>query len=49
MTETIRLGDIVAILSEHYPVWREARAELNELPLTAESWQAQSKDRDAGA
>lgn len=28
----------VAILNEHYPSWREARAELNELPLTAEVW-----------
>jgi predicted metal-dependent hydrolase len=28
----------VALLNEHYPTWREARAELNELPLTAESW-----------
>ena len=28
----------VAILGEHYPTWREARAELNELPLTAEVW-----------
>lgn len=27
-----------AILGEHYPTWREARAELNELPLTAEVW-----------
>ena len=27
-----------AILEEHYPAWREARAELNELPLTAEVW-----------
>jgi predicted metal-dependent hydrolase len=26
------------ILGEHYPTWREARAELNELPLAAESW-----------
>ena len=26
----------VAILNEHYPTWREARAELNELPLAAE-------------
>jgi hypothetical protein len=31
----------VAILDEHYPTWREARAELNELPLAAESWHAQ--------
>jgi predicted metal-dependent hydrolase len=28
----------VAILQEHYPSWREARAELNELPLSAENW-----------
>jgi predicted metal-dependent hydrolase len=26
------------ILGKHYPTWREARAELNELPLAAESW-----------
>ncbi len=28
----------VAILQEHYPTWREARAELNGLPLSAETW-----------
>jgi hypothetical protein len=28
----------ISILNEHYPAWREARAELNELPLTAEEW-----------
>jgi len=28
----------VAILDTHYPSWREARAELNELPLSAERW-----------
>lgn len=28
----------VAILDKHYPAWREARAELNELPLSAEVW-----------
>jgi predicted metal-dependent hydrolase len=28
----------VALLEAHYPTWREARAELNELPLTAEKW-----------
>ena len=28
----------VAILDQHYPTWREARAELNELPLGAERW-----------
>jgi predicted metal-dependent hydrolase len=29
----------IAILDRHYPNWREARAELNELPLAAECWQ----------
>lgn len=28
----------VTLLSKHYPAWREARAELNELPLGAEVW-----------
>ena len=28
----------IAILDRHYPTWREARAELNELPLAAERW-----------
>lgn len=32
-------GDqFIAILEENYPSWREARAELNELPLAAERW-----------
>jgi len=28
----------IEILEKHYPTWREARAELNELPLSAETW-----------
>jgi predicted metal-dependent hydrolase len=28
----------VRLLFAHYPAWREARAELNELPLAAEAW-----------
>lgn len=28
----------ISILQDHYPMWREARAELNELPLGAEVW-----------
>ena len=28
----------LTLLSKHYPTWREARAELNELPLAAEAW-----------
>jgi predicted metal-dependent hydrolase len=28
----------IALLEKHYPTWRDARVELNELPLTAEMW-----------
>ncbi|WP_243382371.1 M48 family metallopeptidase [Geothrix alkalitolerans] len=28
----------LALLAEHFPGWREARAELNDLPLGAEAW-----------
>jgi len=28
----------LALLAQHYPSWREARAELNELPMAAEAW-----------
>ncbi len=28
----------VALLDKYYPTWREARAELNEIPLSAEIW-----------
>lgn len=28
----------IALLDRHYPGWREARDELNALPLTAETW-----------
>lgn len=28
----------VALLDKHCPTWREARVELNELPLAAETW-----------
>lgn len=28
----------VALMTRHYPAWRVARAELNELPLAAEAW-----------
>lgn len=28
----------LTLISKHYPAWREARAELNELPLGAETW-----------
>jgi len=38
LVEPTHSDRFIAILSEHYPSWREARAELNELPLTAEVW-----------
>lgn len=28
----------ILLLTEHFPTWREARAELNELPLSAQKW-----------
>jgi predicted metal-dependent hydrolase len=28
----------LALLDLHYPSWRDARAELDELPLAAETW-----------
>lgn len=28
----------IELLSRHYPAWREARTELNELPVAAEVW-----------
>jgi hypothetical protein len=31
-------GQFVALLGAQYPAWREARAELNALPLAAEAW-----------
>ncbi len=38
LIEPIHSDRFISILEKHYPTWREARAELNELPLTAESW-----------
>jgi hypothetical protein len=28
----------IGLLDNHYPAWREAREELNELPLAVEVW-----------
>ncbi len=36
----------LALLDQHYPTWREARAELNELPLAAEAWDARTVGLD---
>jgi hypothetical protein len=28
----------LTLMSKHYPMWRETRAELNELPVGAQTW-----------
>jgi predicted metal-dependent hydrolase len=38
LIEPTHSEQFVTLLSRHYPPWREARAELNELPLGAETW-----------
>jgi predicted metal-dependent hydrolase len=38
LIEPTHNGRFIALLSEHYSNWQEARAELNELPLSAEVW-----------
>ncbi len=38
LLEPTHSDHFMEILGKHYPTWREARAELNELPLTAEVW-----------
>lgn len=38
LTEPTHSERFLSILSKHYPTWREARAELNDLPLAEERW-----------
>jgi predicted metal-dependent hydrolase len=38
LLEPTHSARFISILGRYYPSWREARAELNELPLAAESW-----------
>jgi len=38
LIEATHSEHFVALLEQHYPTWREARAELNELPVAAEVW-----------
>ena len=38
LIEPVHSERFIAILQQHYPSWRESRAELNELPLAAEAW-----------
>jgi len=38
MIEPKHSDRFMALMDRHYPHWREARAELNALPLSAEAW-----------
>lgn len=38
LIEPTHSSRFISILDEYYPSWREARAEINELPLSAEVW-----------
>ncbi len=38
LVEPTHTERFMTLLSRYYPAWREARAELNELPLGAEAW-----------
>ena len=38
LLESTHSERFIELLWKHYPSWREARAELNDLPLTAEIW-----------
>lgn len=43
LIESTHSERFVTLLSRYYPAWREARAELNELPLGEETWRIQRK------
>ncbi|MGH9176403.1 MAG: M48 family metallopeptidase, partial [Vicinamibacterales bacterium] len=38
LVEPTHSDRFIAILDEHCPTWRDARTELNDLPLAAETW-----------
>jgi predicted metal-dependent hydrolase len=38
LAEPTHSDSLISLLTDHLPTWREARAELNELPLAAEAW-----------
>lgn len=40
LLEPTHSARFVVLLNKHYPPWREARAELNDLPLAAANWQS---------
>ena len=38
LIESTHNDRFISLITEHFPTWREARVELNELPLAAEVW-----------
>ncbi len=38
LIEPTHSARFISLITDHYPTWREARAELNELPLASEEW-----------
>jgi predicted metal-dependent hydrolase len=38
LNEPTHSDRFLALLDKHYPTWREARMELNDLPLVSETW-----------
>jgi predicted metal-dependent hydrolase len=38
LIEPVHSERFITILQKHYPTWREARVELNELPIRYETW-----------
>lgn len=38
LLEPTHSEEFLTLMNKHYPAWREARAELNDLPLSAEVW-----------
>ena len=38
LVEPTHSARFLGLMSKHFPAWREARAELNELPLAAAAW-----------
>ena len=38
LAEPTHSDRFISLLTDHFPTWREARAELNDLPLAAEEW-----------
>ncbi len=38
LAEPTHSDRFISLLTEHFPTWQEARAELNDLPVAAEEW-----------